>query len=87
MIWYYRSKDGTARMKMKTSGYNSITFAEMIPIITLDKNKWTPCSFWQYYFPTWFPLTQQQKEVTNAPSSDKADADDHQTHDPDFAVG
>lgn len=43
-------------------------------------------SFWQYYLPRLFPLTQEKKEVQNASSSDQAGTD-HQTYDPDLAVG
>lgn len=83
MRYYFRTKTGDARIRIKSNQ------AVQIPLLDFlyDSTKWTQCSFWQYYFPTWFPLTQQQKEVTNASCSDKANADDHQTYDPDFAVG
>jgi len=80
--YYFRTKTGDARIRVKSN--------QAVPIHLLDflydTEKWTQCSFWQYYFPTWFPLTQQQKEVKNASSSDQANAD-HQIYDPDLAVG
>jgi hypothetical protein len=81
---YFFKKNGEGRLRLKGS---SIWLVDAQYRLVPQDDTWTSCSFWQYYFPTWFPLTQQQKEVTDAPCSYKTDADDHQTYDPDFAVG
>jgi len=82
MRYYFRTKTGDARIRIKSN--------QPVPIHLLDflydTTKWVRCSFWQYYLPQWFPLIQEQKEVKYASSSDQADAD-HQTYDPDLAVG
>lgn len=82
MTYYFRTKNGDSRMRVKSNQSDPLDLLEFI----CDDLKWVRCSFWQYYLPQWFPLIQEQKEVKYASSSDQADAD-HQTYDPDLAVG
>lgn len=51
MTLYYRSVDGTSRCRFK-----GLTERDAVLINIAKSMNWVRCSFWQFYFPKWFPI-------------------------------